>query len=60
MKKVFYFLLLCVAGVLSSCSEDEGISKHEDVHEKSYGIDFTYNNYKSYTIRINKITGLLL
>lgn len=40
MKKTIYFVVLCVAGILFSCSEDEGIQKQEDVHEKSH------NGYK--------------
>lgn len=34
LKKIIYFFLLCLAGLLFSCLEDGEISKHEDVHEK--------------------------
>ncbi len=33
MKKTIYFLLLCVAGILFSCSEDEGLYKHATEQE---------------------------
>lgn len=36
MKKIIYFFLLCLAGLLFSCLEDGEISKHEDVHEKPH------------------------
>ncbi len=39
MKKTIYLLLLCVVGVLFSCSEDEGI-KTKEAHDKSHKMGY--------------------
>lgn len=60
MKQTTYFLLICIAGILFSCKEDEGILKHEPNEKAHHGYKRSMVTFQDMTAKLSAAKSIAL